>query len=313
MEGARRIFAALASFADLRKGEDRLGSFREGMEASAPASVNSSCEGSVRRDMDPQQALSAAISAARSAGRVLRNGVTEKRKGASTKANRNDLVTAFDRKAEQGIVQTLSDRFPEYGIIAEEGTRKATAARYSWIVDPLDGTNNFLRGIPHFAVSIALVVERSTCVACVYDPIRDELFTAIRGEGAFVDGRPAVVSRLRSLGGAVVGVDFSNDPERRTVTHSVLPKLYPQVRALRALGSAALDLAYVACGRLDAMWYPSLCPWDVAAGALLVVEAGGAVTNPSGGALTDPRQGVLASNGRNHSAMVRALSRTCVE
>lgn len=260
-----------------------------------------------RAALSPPSALQAAIAAARAAGAVLRRGFGTALDGTRTKAHRHDPVTVYDLAADRVIAEILLAADPRVGILSEEGTRLGTAAA-SWVVDPLDGTNNFLRGVPDFAVSIALVDAEGSVVGCIYDPLRDDLYTAARGRGAERNGSPLRVSAQASLDGAVLGVGLSSEPVRRAATIAQLPALIDSARALRIVGSAALDLAYVAAGRFDATWYLSLHDWDVAAGRLLVCEAGGRVTDLRGRPLVSVADaGILASNGALHPLVLGAL------
>jgi len=258
-------------------------------------------------DSELRDALAVAIAAARRVGAVLRDGLEDVDKTCETKAHRYDPVTRYDRDAEQILVDALGSAFPECGIVTEEGTNRAGASASRWILDPLDGTNNLLRGVPHFATSIGLVDGDGPALACIYDPCRDELFAAMRGSGAYLNGRRIRVSAGATLEGAVVSVGLPTLPERRETVIGQLPVFAPHVRSLRVTGSAALDLAYVAAGRFDATWYLSLQDWDVAAGRLLVTEAGGTVTDLEGRRMLDPADGVLASNGPLHPAMLAAV------
>jgi len=257
-----------------------------------------------------EKALQVAVHAATAAGEILRAGLSDPNKGEAAKTHANDPVTEYDRRADEAIAAALTAGVPDVPILSEEGDGTARAAPRRWVVDPLDWTNNFVRSLPHISVSIALVEGSESVVACIRDPLRNETFTAIRGRGARLGETPLAVTRRPTLDGAAVGVGVSHRVDRREETHAVLPALYPAVRLLRVSGSAALDLAYVAAGRLDAVWYVSLGTWDVAAGRLLVSEAGGAVTGLSGAPLIEPdRQGVLATNGALHAAMLDTLHR----
>lgn len=253
-----------------------------------------------------QEALEVAIEAAKEAGKLLRSGMYAN-KEARCKSHRHDPVTLFDRRAEEVIVAAIERSFPEHGFLSEEGTARQIGSSYCWVIDPLDGTNNFLRGYPQFAVSVALMEKEIPLVACIYDPLREELFTAIHGEGAFLNEERMWASSQQSLDGAIIGAGFSSRPERALITHAKLERLIPHARAIRTAGSACLDLAYVAAGRLDATWYIALSPWDVAAGILLIEEAGGLVTNLSGEPLVDPEAGILATNGRIHAELLAML------
>jgi myo-inositol-1(or 4)-monophosphatase len=258
--------------------------------------------------MTAEPALRVAVDAAHAAGDVLRRGLFAPDKGARGKGHANNPVTVFDRQAEQAIFRILQSACPEDGILSEESEAIAGRSGRRWIVDPLDGTNNFLAGIPHFAVSIALEDERGTLLGCVHDPMRDETFTAVRGDGARLDNTPLHVSGRMSLDGAVIVAGLSYHPDRRRRLHERLPALYPHIGVLRFLGSAALDLAYVAAGRLDAVWYEALSAWDIAAGRLLIEEAGGRMSDLVDAPPLDPGCGVAASNGRLHEAFLHALA-----
>ena len=255
-----------------------------------------------------ESALAAAVESARSAGTILRLGFDAEDKAAETKAHRHDPVTVYDRRADEAIQRILRRDFPDWAIVSEEGDTSKPASGPHWIIDPLDGTNNFLRGVPDFAVSIGLADVSGPAIACIYDPLRDELFTAIRGEGARRNGEPIQVSDHASLDGAVLGIGLSTLPQRRNITLANLSRFTESARSLRLTGSAALDLAYVAAGRFDATWYLSLHAWDVSAWILLVTEAGGRVSDLHGAPLRDPDHGIVATNGRLHGAMVDAIS-----
>jgi len=257
--------------------------------------------------LDLDTALRVAIDAADAAGAILLEGHGIRDKTFSSKAHRNDPVTEYDRRAEAAIVGRIGEAFPGAGILGEESGRLGAPSDTEWIIDPLDGTNNFVRGVPHFAVSIALRSRGEIVVGCIHDPMRGETFTAIRGRGASVNGATMAASHQPALAGALVTVGFSYLPARRTRVLDRLPEIAPHARAIRCTGSAALDLAYVAGGRFDAAWYLSLHEWDVAAARLLIAEAGGTLTDLSGAPLDDPQRGLLASNGRFHGALVESL------
>jgi myo-inositol-1(or 4)-monophosphatase len=199
----------------------------------------------------------------------------------------NDFVSEVDRNAEREILYHLTKAFPEHAFLAEEGGASGNPdSEYRWIIDPLDGTANFLRGIPHFAVSIACEYRGKIEHAVVLDPIRREEFTASRGRGAQLNGRRIRVSKLNSLEGALLGtgIPFSELQAGHLPAYSrSLETLAGSCAGIRRAGAAALDLAYVAAGRLDAFWEIGLAPWDIAAGSLLVREAGGLIADINGG------------------------------
>ena len=224
-----------------------------------------------------------------------------------------DLVTVADRTSETLIRGRLGEAFPEHGIYGEEGTRERLQSEYRWYVDPLDGTTNFAHGIPHFCVSMGLEhrpaelkpEEDGTLVAAIiYDPMRDELFAAERGRGALLNGRPMRVSRTPELAEALVATGFPSRKRHLSPNVHFYHEFTLRSHGVRRAGSAALDLAYVACGRMEGFWEFNLNPWDTAAGILLVEEAGGRVSDFSGGMYHLDSREVLASNGLIHDELV---------
>ncbi|PTM03769.1 MAG: inositol monophosphatase [Bacteroidetes bacterium] len=196
----------------------------------------------------------------------------------------NSLVSYVDKEAEKMIIAALKDLVPGAGFIAEEGTVTKRGEQYNWIIDPLDGTTNFLYDVPVFAVSIALASAEAIEVGVVYECGRDELFSAYRGGGAYLNGKVMSVAKQDTVKESLLATGFPYyDFERMQSFNALLAKLYPNSRGLRRMGSAATDLAYVACGRFNAYFEYGLSPWDVAAGILLVQEAGGKVSDFKGG------------------------------
>jgi myo-inositol-1(or 4)-monophosphatase len=220
-------------------------------------------------------------------------------------------VTQADRASEQVIVSMLRQAFPDHSIRAEEGSDSGSSDGPIWFVDPLDGTTNFAHGFPVFAVSMALLDEAGLAVGIVYDPLRDECFSAIRGGGAALNGAPIRVSTCPDIDHALLATGFPYD--RRTVADNnttAFGVLIRRCQGIRRAGAAALDLAYVACGRLDGYWEMRLQPWDVAAGMLIVREAGGIVTDYQGNAgqpATILSQQIVASNGQFHAEILSSL------
>ncbi|HEX7880872.1 MAG TPA: inositol monophosphatase family protein [Candidatus Eisenbacteria bacterium] len=222
-----------------------------------------------------------------------------------------DLVTEMDRRSEELIVRRLAEEFPGTAVLAEEGERHADTGAGLWIVDPLDGTTNYSHGFPVFAVSIAFERNGVVELGVVHDPTRNECFVASRGGGAHLDGRPLAVTTQSELGSSLLATGFPYDI--RTSPRNNLAefgRFALRARAVRRAGAAALDLAYVAAGRFDGFWEEKLAPWDVAAGALMVVEAGGVVTGFRGEPPVIRTGRLVASNGRIHAAMVATLAET---
>ncbi len=226
--------------------------------------------------------LNIAIRAARSAGEIIIRSVDRIDQLTIVNKGSNDFVSEIDRKAEAEIIETIHKAYPEHGILAEE-SGVIEGNEFTWIIDPLDGTTNFLHGFPQFAVSIAVKNKDRIEHAVVYDPMRDELFTASRGDGAQLNNkRIRVTSRLR-LNGALLGTGFPySDLKYLNPYMGMLKSFITKTAGIRRPGSAALDLAYVAAGRIDGFWELDLKTWDIAAGALLVQEAGGLVGDLTG-------------------------------
>ncbi len=221
--------------------------------------------------------LELAETAARAAGEVLMSYYGRKPEGLASKTSVTDPVSDADREAERVIRELLARERPDDGLVGEEGSHSPSANERTWIVDPLDGTVNFLYGLRTWGVSIALQDEDGLAVGVVFNPIDDECFSAGRGGGAALNGAPIHVTECAQLGQAMVGTGFSYEAPRRAEQAKLLVELLPRVRDIRRPGAAALDLAYVAAGRLDAFYERGLKRWDEAAGVLLVQEAGGAV------------------------------------
>jgi myo-inositol-1(or 4)-monophosphatase len=228
--------------------------------------------------------LNIAIKAARRAGSIINRASLDGSVLEVRSKNLNDFVTQVDRAAEQAIIEIVHRAHPEHAILAEEsGDTRGTSAEYRWVIDPLDGTTNFIHGFPQYAVSIAVQHRGATAHAVVYDPGKNELFTASKGRGAFVNDRRMRVSKCIKLKDALVGTGFPFKELGRIDQYmKQLRTLMGGCAGVRRAGAAALDLAYVAAGRLDAFWEMGLSPWDMAAGALMIQEAGGLVGDLSG-------------------------------
>jgi myo-inositol-1(or 4)-monophosphatase len=251
--------------------------------------------------------IRAAVGIARAAGRVLLS-YDQKELRISYKGAVN-IVTEADRRSEELILHRLERRFPDHRILSEEsGEGIVRSSPYRWIVDPLDGTTNFAHGYPCFGVSIGLEKEGEVILGVVYDPVRREMFTAEKGRGARLNGRPIRVSRAARLTESLLMTGFAYDVrESRQNNFNHFANFSLKAQGVRRSGSAAMDLCYVACGRLDGFWEMKLWPWDTAAGMLIVTEAGGRVTDFNGRPFSIYGKEIAASNGRIHDEMIKVL------
>jgi myo-inositol-1(or 4)-monophosphatase len=253
-----------------------------------------------------QAFLEAAIAAARAAGALQK----EKLWGEHSISFKGeiDLVTEVDRCCEELIVTSLRNSFPDHGFLAEENVYDSGSFPFKWIIDPLDGTTNYAHGFPWFCVSIALEHEDEILLGVIYHCMMDELFTAVKGEGAFLNGSRIRVSNREPLRRSLLATGFPYDRTRDNENNfQNFMNFQLSARAVRRAGAAALDLAYVAAGRLDGYWECKLKPWDVAAGALLVAEAGGEVSNQAGLPYSIYDHRIVASNGLIHGEMLEVL------
>jgi myo-inositol-1(or 4)-monophosphatase len=250
--------------------------------------------------------IAVAREAALKAGKILRENIGGTRQ--ITYKGDINLVTEMDMRSEREIVKTLRDAFPNHGIVAEEETDIRNDSGFTWIIDPLDGTTNYAHGYPCFSVSIALEREGSIVAGVVYDPMREELFSAQKGQGAFMNGEKIVVSDTDTLMKSLLATGFPYDrkvSEKNNLNY--FHDLLMSSQEVRRDGSAALDLCYVASGRFDGFWELKLKPWDIAAGSLIVTEAGGLVSDLSGKQFNMHAEEILASNSRIHRQMVMKL------
>jgi myo-inositol-1(or 4)-monophosphatase len=231
---------------------------------------------------DPAALLSIAHRLAEEAGQLLLDGLATA-EVLGSKSTLTDMVTSMDRASERHIVEGILAARPDDAIVGEEGTDRAGTSGVRWIIDPLDGTTNYLYAVPAYAVSIAVEVDGVVVAGVVTDPSHRETFAATRGGGATCNGKPIACSDVQSLGVALVGTGFSYDADRRARQGAVVADLLPRARDVRRFGAAALDLCWVACGRLDAFYEKGLQPWDLAAGALVAAEAGATVGDLDGG------------------------------
>jgi myo-inositol-1(or 4)-monophosphatase len=253
--------------------------------------------------------LNAAIEIAKEAGRFLKINLG-KVKNIQRKKEEINLVTEIDKESEKKIVEFIKSKFPHHSILAEEGGEAKSDSSYKWIIDPLDGTTNYTHSFPVFCVSIALEYKGEVILGVIYDPNFDELFWAEKGKGAFLNGKKISVSKTDKLIKSMLATGFPynirENPDN-CIEHFV--NFLMEAQAIRRLGSAALDLAYVACGRLDGFWEVNLNPWDVAAGKIIVEEAGGKITDFYGNKFSIYTKGVVASNGLIHEQMLEVIKR----
>ena len=250
--------------------------------------------------------LDAAAEIAREAGALL-TGYFERRVAFELKGE-FDLVTEADRASERLVVERLRARFPSHSIVAEEGGGHAGPSDYRWYVDPLDGTTNFAHGFPVYNVTLALEQAGELIAGVIFDPNRQEMFSAERGSGAFLNGERIRVSNAKRIEDSLVATGFPSRKRHLSVNVHFFYQLAMLSHGVRRAGSAAIDLAYVACGRFDAFWEFGLNPWDIAAGVLLVNEAGGKCSDMKGGPLRLRGPHVLADNGAVHAEIVELFA-----
>ncbi len=249
--------------------------------------------------------LKTAVEAAKGAGRIISERYPDK--CSITMKGFRDIVTDVDTETESFICDLIKSRFPDHSIISEESGDHITGSRYTWVVDPLDGTNNYAHQHPMFAVSIAVLEEKNPIIGVIYDPLRDHTFAAHTGGGATLNESPIHVSGVKELQNALLSIDWGHENNVREEMLDYLHRVLPCCGTIRTLGSAALALAYVAAGWLDAYFQPGLKPWDTAAGMLLVEEAGGRCTTIQGAAYTFRSSRCLATNGLIHDELLKTI------
>ena len=254
--------------------------------------------------------LNIAVKAARKAGSLITRASADIDKLTVRSKRQNDFVSEVDHAAEEAIISTLRDAYPTHGFLAEESGERDAKSDYVWVIDPLDGTTNFLHGFPQYCVSIALLHKGSAQQAVVYDPNRNELFTATKGVGAYLNDRRIRVTRRDKLQECLIltGFPFRN-PEQLDEYLRMFRSMTMACAGIRRPGAAALDLAWVAAGRADGFWEIGLSPWDIAAGALLVREAGGLVGDTEGEDKYVESGRVVATNAKIFSAVLQAINR----
>lgn len=255
--------------------------------------------------LDLDGLLDLARATAEEAAAMLLDGMNQERAEVHTKSSATDMVTEMDRRSEQLIVDRLLAARPDDGLLGEEGARRDGTSGVVWVIDPLDGTTNYLYGLAGFNVSIAAVHEDRSMIGVVVDPIRGETFTATAGAGSCCNGVRLPGPASTEPGQTLLGTGFAYDPERRAAQGAVMATVLPQVRDVRRMGAAALDLCLVACGRIDAFYERGLAPWDLAAGGLVASESGATVGNLSGG--RGGPDGVLAAHPDRFTALAALL------
>ena len=251
-----------------------------------------------------------AIVAAQSAGQFIMENV-DKAIEINYKGRAN-VVTEVDRGAEEIIISMIKDRFPDHQILAEETPAINTSSPFKWIIDPLDGTTNFIHGLPAFAVSIAVEYNSDVIIGVVYDPSRKELFSAIKNRGSFLNRKQIKVSNIKTLSESLLATGFPYELQYNfNLNMDIFRKMYQKSQGVRRIGSAVLDLCYTACGRFDGFWEFDLNPWDVAAGALIVQEAWGMVGGFNGSKFrSDNASQIIATNGRIHAELLKIIHQT---
>ena len=257
---------------------------------------------------DPRYALEVAVQAARAGGKILLARLGNLRGGQIHRKGRYDWVTDADHASERAILRVIRSAFPDHAIRAEESGAQGPSSSWEWLVDPLDGTVNYLHAFPMFCVSIALTRKGKLEAGVVYDPVRKELFTAQRGKGARLNGKRIRVTRHRRFDEVLLSTGFPFRAKKQVDLYiSSFRRVFLETGSIRRAGSAAIDLAYVACGRMDGFWEMALQPWDTAAGALLIREAGGVVTDFSGRDRFLETGHILAGNPAIHRQLLRIL------
>ncbi len=251
--------------------------------------------------------INIAIRAARSAGNILIRYFEHTDTLTITEKRKNEFVSEVDKAAEDAIIEVLRKAYPDHSILGEESGRHK-GNDYQWVIDPLDGTTNYLHGQPHFSISIALKHKGQLEHGVIYDPLREEMFSATRGSGAFINDRRIRVTQRKGLDKALIGTGFPyRDLSQLDAYMAMFRDMIKDTAGLRRPGSAALDLAYVAAGRLDGFWELGLSEWDLAAGALLVKEAGGIVTDIGGGDRYLESGNIIAAGVKTHAAMLNLI------
>ena len=249
-------------------------------------------------------AMDVIVDAARAAGEVARTGWNTEKE--ITFKGRADIVTDIDLAAEKTVLEILTGEFPDFGILAEESQPVDGTSPYRWVVDPIDGTRNYAHGIPHFCTIVALAEGSDIVAGVIYDPVRDEMFSAAKGQGAFLNGERIEVSKSEELSRCLLSFDLGYVDEKAGLALDMIRSLWPRMYSVRMMGTAGLGLAYAASGRVDLFFHHSLSPWDLATGLLLVREAGGVVTDRQGEPATLFSPSVICSSAPLVDAFLQA-------
>lgn len=257
---------------------------------------------------EKQDFLGTAFRAAILAGELIRNNMGKISESDVDIKQASDFVTHVDRESEQIIIDTIRAQFPGHHFLTEESLKEDGSGEYRWIIDPLDGTTNYIHGYPVFSVSIALELNRDIIMGLIYDPLRGDIFTAEKGDGAFLNGQPVKISGVTDMANGLISTGFPFRKRELIDAYLMLFKnIFRRVSGVRRAGSAALDLAYVACGRCEGFFEIALSPWDMAAGSLLIKEAGGVVTDFGGGSDYLSTGNLVAASPSFHSEMLKEV------
>ena len=257
---------------------------------------------------DLKEFLKIAVESAQRAGRLIRDNRGTLAFGDIAVKQAFDFVTRVDSESEALILSAIGKRFPDHHFLAEESLHEVETDDFRWIIDPLDGTTNYIHGFPFSAVSIALQYKREIIIGVIYDPFRNELFTAVKGSGVSLDGKKITASTVSQMANALIATGFPFKRKDMTEYYLTLFKnIFLGVSDIRRAGSAALDLAYIACGRFDGFFEIGLGPWDCAAGSLMIMEAGGAITNFGGGDDFLSTGNIVAGNALIHSVLLHQV------
>lgn len=260
--------------------------------------------------MQTHPLVNIAIKAARQSSKIILRALDRLDTIHVAEKSHNNFVTEVDEYAEQEIIKVIHESYPDHAILGEESgkSEKTGSSEYTWIIDPIDGTTNFMHGNPHFCISIGIKYKNRIEHGIIYDPLRQELFTATFGAGAFLNDRRIRASKQKQLDGSLIASSFGNKTGKDLSTYlKILAAVIPHAAGTRRSGSAALDLAYVACGRIDGLWGINLAPWDIAAGAIILQEAGSIITDFDGNNEYLNSGNLIAANSNIHKELLKLI------